>query len=66
MGETRTDGLPKRVQIVGDHPWAGHTGTVVEAKWLAGAEALHVELDRGDQGVEGCFVFPGEWRVLDA
>jgi hypothetical protein len=42
-----------RIRIHGDHPWAGHEGTVVSMDHTLAGWGLRVNLDCG----ESCFVF---------
>lgn len=40
--------MNERVLIVGNHPWAGHSGEIVEhGKTFLGKPLIHVQLDNG-------------------
>lgn len=52
------DVIGKRVKVVGDHPHAGETGTIIEVKVTAfGVPGFVVKLEDCPHGIEECFVF---------
>lgn len=65
MGESIEELIGQRGTIVGDHPWAGHHGTIVRGELTIVGYGVVVKLDDSHDSPHGeeCFVFHGKlWR----
>lgn len=65
MAESIDELIGQRGTIVGDHPWAGHHGTIVRGELTIVGYGVVVKLDDSHDSPHGdeCFVFSGKlWR----
>ncbi len=56
--------MPMRVLLLGDHPWAGSTATVIrrcDPPPDGSCQAYIVELENGIM----CHTYPGQWEELE-